>query len=101
MFKAIARDLATLDFALYHRMLGEANVHDGEPLLSLIKQPILMITGERDIMTPPSVTETVRRRAPQTELLMVPRDLSMVSSKRTWSPGVTGLRNFALSRLMK
>ncbi len=73
VFTAIARDLATLDFALYHRMLGEANEHDGEPLLGGIRVPILMITGERDLMTPHSVTEVVERRAPQTETLMVPR----------------------------
>lgn len=73
VFTAIARDLATLDFALYHRMLGEANEHDGEPLLARITAPILMITGERDLMTPHSVTEVVCARAPQTEVLMVPR----------------------------
>src|SRR5512147_563191 len=30
-------------------------------------------------------------------LIMVDRSLTTSSSKRTWSPGVTGLRNFALS----
>lgn len=73
VFTAIAKDLATLDFALYHRMLGEANAHDGEPLLAGLSGPILMITGERDLMTPHAVTETVLRHAPQTEVLKVPR----------------------------
>ena len=72
VFTALAAGFQGLDLTLYHRMLGEANEHDGEPLLGRITSPILMITGERDMMTPHSVTTTVKRRAPQTEVLMVP-----------------------------
>lgn len=48
----VAQDFKTLDFAIYSdtlRLLGE---HDARDLLSKLRTPVLIVTGDRDLMTP-------------------------------------------------
>ena len=47
--------------------------HDGEPLLRDIKKPMLLVVGERDAMTPPSVREVFEKHVPQCETFAVPK----------------------------
>ena len=48
------------------------NAHDGEPALSRISVPLLMIAGDRDAMTPPDVRHVVHKRVPHAESHVIP-----------------------------
>jgi pimeloyl-ACP methyl ester carboxylesterase len=72
VFVAIASGFEKLDFRVYHRIMQKLQDHDGEPLLRSIKQPLLLIVGERDAMTPPSVREVFEKHIPQCETFAVP-----------------------------
>lgn len=72
VFLEIAKGFQDLDFAVYHRIMGHLNEHDGEPALSRIAAPLLFLAGDRDAMTPASVKEVIARRVPHAELFVVP-----------------------------
>ncbi|MCO4763964.1 MAG: alpha/beta hydrolase [Myxococcales bacterium] len=72
VFLAIAKGFDQLDFDVYHRIMGQLNDHDGEPALSRIDVPLLMIAGDRDAMTPPSVRHVVHQRVPHAESHVIP-----------------------------
>src|SRR5262249_31848479 len=50
--RAVAEDFRTLDFALYSDMLRALGAHDARELLPGLGLPTLIITGDRDLMTP-------------------------------------------------
>lgn len=73
IFWALAKNFPKLDFARYHTMLAHAAAHDGEPLLSTLDQPMLMVVGGRDRMTPASILTTVSEHVPHVEICHIPR----------------------------
>ncbi|MEY3014034.1 MAG: hypothetical protein RIT45_2769 [Pseudomonadota bacterium] len=72
VFLAIAQGFDQLDFDVYHRIMGYLHEHDGEPALGRIEQPLLLIAGGKDAMTPPSVREVFHRHVPHAETYIVP-----------------------------
>ena len=72
VFLAIATGFDQLDFDVYHRIMARLNEHDGELALSRIEVPLLMIAGDRDAMTPPSVRHVVHKRVPHAESHVIP-----------------------------
>lgn len=73
VFVAIASGFEQLDFRVYHRIMQKLHDHDGEPLLPEIVQPMLLVVGERDAMTPPSIRRVFERHVPHCETFAVPR----------------------------
>lgn len=72
VFLAIARGFRELDYRIYLRTLGHVHEHDGEPLLERIRVPTLLVCGQRDAMTPPSVRHVFEGCVPGAEVLLVP-----------------------------
>lgn len=72
VFLAIAKGFKDLDFAVYHRIMGHLNEHDGERALPGIRSPLLFVAGDRDMMTPASVKTVIASKVPQAEIFVVP-----------------------------
>ena len=66
------RHVAHVDFEMFLRMLHEAGEHSAEDLLPRVQVPVLVIAGERDTFTPPSLSEAMAGRLPNAELVMIP-----------------------------
>ena len=70
-FGYLVRSFGTLDveaFAMNLRALGE---HDASRILSRISAPVLVITGDRDRMTPRGLSQQMVRKIPRAEILVV------------------------------
>jgi len=66
------RHIATLDFRMGFRALLAISDHTAEDILSSIQVPTLIIAGEKDPFTPPSLSEAMWRAIPGAELLTIP-----------------------------
>jgi pimeloyl-ACP methyl ester carboxylesterase len=71
LFAEMVTDFGSLDLELYFTMLGVLGKHDAAHVLPAIRVPTLVITGTRDMFTPPHVAEKMAQRIPQGELLIV------------------------------
>jgi pimeloyl-ACP methyl ester carboxylesterase len=60
-----------VDFPMFLRMVRAAGEHSAEDLLPEIKVPTLIVAGERDTFTPPFLAESMAKRIPGAELLML------------------------------
>ncbi len=66
------RHVAHVDFPMFLRMLEAAGEHSAQDLLPSIDVPVLVIHGDRDSFTPPSVAEQMQKLLPKAELVMIP-----------------------------
>jgi len=73
LFYGIAREFSHLDMDLYIETLIRLAHHDAGDVLADVEVPVLLISGDRDIMTPTAVTDRMVREMPQAELFVVPR----------------------------
>lgn len=71
LVKAVAGDFVTLDFAHYSDMLRYLGEHDAEDLLPRIGVPVLIITGDRDILTPVGTATKMNRLIPGSRLVII------------------------------
>jgi pimeloyl-ACP methyl ester carboxylesterase len=67
----VAGDFKTLDFGLYSDMLRHLGAHDAEDLLGEIGAPTLIITGDRDLMTPVFTARTMNRKIAGSRLVVI------------------------------
>jgi pimeloyl-ACP methyl ester carboxylesterase len=65
------RHMTHVDFPMFLRMVRAAGEHSAEDLLPEIKVPTLIVAGERDTFTPPFLAESMAKRIPGAELLML------------------------------
>jgi pimeloyl-ACP methyl ester carboxylesterase len=65
------KHMTHVDFQMFLRMLRAAGEHSAEDWLGEIDVPVLVIAGEKDTFTPPSLSEAMAERIPGAELLMV------------------------------
>jgi len=61
VFRAVAADFQHIDWRIYSDQLARLDDHDAGDLLSSIDVPVAIVTGDRDLMTPPSVAEHIHR----------------------------------------
>lgn len=71
VFQELASDYSSLDFHVYMETLKRLGQHSAEDLLSAIRVPTLILAGDRDLFTPASVAEKMRRAIPGAELLVI------------------------------
>ena len=64
--------MATMDLALFARLLEQASAHSAERVLGTIDVPTLIFAGERDRFTPSWLSEAMHRKIPGSELCIVP-----------------------------
>lgn len=72
IFQSLAGEFVKLDFELYALTLKALGDHDACDLLEEIRCPTLMITGDKDVMTPVSTARRIRDRVPDCDLLVIP-----------------------------
>ncbi len=73
LFQDVAYDFGRLDLDLYFEALLRLGEHDAGDILDEIDVPVLIIAGEKDLMTPPEVTGKMLSEMPRAELFVVPR----------------------------
>ena len=71
VLKDLAGDYLSLDFDCYLATLKALSEHDATDVLPAVAHPTLLIVGDKDLFTPPAVSEEMQRRIPQSELLVV------------------------------
>lgn len=71
LVKSVAGDFVTMDFALYSDMLRHLGDHDASDVLPRIGVPVLIITGDRDILTPVSTATRMNRLIPGSRLVII------------------------------
>jgi pimeloyl-ACP methyl ester carboxylesterase len=67
----VAGDFETLDFALYSDQLHALGQHDARDLLSAIDLPVLIITGDKDLMTPVFTARRMNQRISGSRLIVL------------------------------
>jgi pimeloyl-ACP methyl ester carboxylesterase len=68
----VAEDFKTLDFALYSDQLRALGQHDARDLLSAIDLPVLILTGDKDLMTPVFTARRMNQRISGSRLIVFP-----------------------------
>ena len=71
VFRELASDYTALDFNVYMELIKRLGEHTAEDVLPSIRVPTLVLAGARDLFTPPSVSERLRRKIPGAELLVI------------------------------
>jgi len=69
---AVVADFKTLDFAIYADTLRKLGEHDARDLLPTLGLPTLIITGDRDLMTPVFTARKMNRLIPGSRLVILP-----------------------------
>lgn len=70
--REVAADFMTIDFALYSDQLRALGQHDARDLLSAIDVPVLIITGDKDLMTPVFTARRMNQRISGSRLIVLP-----------------------------
>ena len=71
VFRAIAAGFSSVDWVIYSDLLTRLDEHDAEAVLATIGVPVTIITGDKDLMTPPATAEYMHRLIPHSRLVMV------------------------------
>lgn len=71
IFRTVAAGFQTIDWVIYSDLLSRLDEHDAEDVLVKIQIPTTIVTGDRDLMTPPSTAEHIHRRIAGSRLVVV------------------------------
>ncbi|MFH2006338.1 MAG: alpha/beta hydrolase [bacterium] len=71
VFTELAGDFVRLDFETYAETLKALGEHDACDVVDRVTCPSLIITGDRDIMTPVKTAEHIRGRIPDCDLKVI------------------------------
>ncbi|HUS31943.1 MAG TPA: alpha/beta hydrolase [Kofleriaceae bacterium] len=71
IFRAVAAGFQTIDWAIYSDLLTRLDEHDAEEVLEHITVPVTIVTGDRDLMTPPSTAEHMHRLIKRSRLVVI------------------------------
>lgn len=61
VFRAVAAGFQTVDWVIYTDLLTRLDEHDASDVLASIEVPFAIVTGDRDLMTPPATAEHMHR----------------------------------------
>ncbi|HTM19478.1 MAG TPA: alpha/beta hydrolase [Kofleriaceae bacterium] len=70
-FRDVAEGFKTMDWACYTDLIERLGQHDAEDVLPTIDVPTLIITGDRDIITPPFTAERMHRAIGGSRLVVI------------------------------
>lgn len=71
IFRAVAAGFQTVDWVVYSDLLARLDEHDAADVLPTIDVPLTVVTGDRDLMTPPSTAEHIHRAVPRSRLVVI------------------------------
>jgi pimeloyl-ACP methyl ester carboxylesterase len=60
-FRDVAAGFRTIDWGIYSDLLDRLNQHDADDVLASITAPTSIVTGDKDILTPPATAERIHR----------------------------------------
>ena len=71
IFRAVAAGFQNIDWVIYSDLLSRLDEHDAEVVLATIDVPTVVITGDKDLMTPPSTAEHLHRAIKGSRMVVV------------------------------
>ena len=71
-FREVAQGFADMDWKLYMDTLSRLGEHDASDVLPEVSVPTLVITGDRDMLTPVSTAESIHRAVRGSRLIVIP-----------------------------
>jgi pimeloyl-ACP methyl ester carboxylesterase len=72
IFAELAGAFVKLDFEVYAATLKALGDHDAYDVVPAVRCPALIITGDRDVMTPVSTARRIQAQIPGTDLVVMP-----------------------------
>lgn len=70
-FRDVAAGFRTVDWRIYSDLLARLNEHDAEDVLASIAVPVSIVTGDKDVLTPPATAEKIRAAIPGARLRVI------------------------------
>lgn len=67
----IAREYVSLDFDVYNRILAGLVAADARDFLPRVDKPVLLVAGDRDVLTPVELSREMVRTIPAAELVVM------------------------------
>ena len=71
IFRAVAAGFQNVDWVIYSDLLTRLDEHDAEDVLANVDVPVTIVTGDRDLMTPPSTAEHMHRLITNSRLVVI------------------------------
>lgn len=71
IFRAVVAGFQQIDWVIYSDLLARLDEHDAEDVLATIGVPLTVVTGDRDLMTPPATAEHIHRAVPHSRLVVI------------------------------
>lgn len=71
IFRTVAGDFQHIDWVIYSDLLSRLDEHDAEDVLARVSVPVTIVTGDRDVMTPPATAEHIHRAIPHSRLVVI------------------------------
>lgn len=71
IFRKVAAGFQTIDWRIYSDLLTRLDEHDAEAVLDTITIPVSIVTGDKDLMTPPSTAEHMHRAIRGSRLVVI------------------------------
>jgi pimeloyl-ACP methyl ester carboxylesterase len=70
-FREVAAGFRSIDWRIYSDLLRRLNEHDAEDVLASITAPTSIVTGDRDILTPPSTAARMHQAIPGSRMRVI------------------------------
>ncbi len=71
-FRTMASEFKEVDLHIYFDLLTKLSEHNAEAILKSIEVPTLVITGSRDVLTPPTYARRIAQEIQRAELYVIP-----------------------------
>lgn len=71
-FRDVAAGFGTLDWKIYGDLLERLNQHDAADVLPTIRVPTAIVTGDKDVLTPPATAEALAAAIVGARLRVIP-----------------------------
>ena len=71
IFRAVAAGFQQIDWVIYSDLLSRLDEHDAEDVLPSIAIPVTIVTGDKDLMTPPSTAEHLHRAIAGSRMVVI------------------------------
>src|SRR5262249_20919939 len=71
VFRAVIASFRDMDWRVYSDLMTRLDEHDAEDVLASIDVPFTIVTGDRDLWTPPATAEHMHRAIRGSRLVMI------------------------------
>jgi pimeloyl-ACP methyl ester carboxylesterase len=71
VFRHVAAGFKTIDWKIYSDLLARLDEHDAADMLATVRVPTTIVTGDKDLMTPPVTAERIHRAIAGSRLVMI------------------------------